>query len=44
MTDIDDIKRVTVVGAGVMGSGIALAGLLAGFEKVTFIIRRNLVV
>jgi 3-hydroxyacyl-CoA dehydrogenase len=35
MTKIDHIKKITVVGAGVMGSGIALAALLAGFEKVT---------
>ncbi|MHA1730124.1 MAG: 3-hydroxyacyl-CoA dehydrogenase family protein, partial [Promethearchaeota archaeon] len=35
MVEINNIKRITVVGAGVMGSGIALTALLAGFEKVT---------
>ena len=35
INDISDIKKISVVGAGVMGSGIALACLLSGFEKVT---------
>jgi 3-hydroxyacyl-CoA dehydrogenase len=35
MIEIDNVKKVAVIGAGVMGSGIALASLLAGYEKVT---------
>jgi len=35
MIGIEDIKHVSVIGAGFMGIGIARLALLAGFEKVT---------
>ncbi|MFX1451774.1 MAG: 3-hydroxyacyl-CoA dehydrogenase family protein [Promethearchaeota archaeon] len=34
MVDIENIKNVTVVGAGLMGAGIAQLALIAGFKKV----------
>ena len=34
MTDISDIRRITVIGSGIMGTGIASAALLAGYERV----------
>ncbi|MHA2472199.1 MAG: 3-hydroxyacyl-CoA dehydrogenase NAD-binding domain-containing protein, partial [Promethearchaeota archaeon] len=34
MIDISNIKKVAVIGAGVMGAGIGETFLLAGFEKV----------
>ena len=37
MVDIDNIKNFTVIGGGIMGSGIAQVALLTGYEKVTII-------
>jgi len=34
MTDISNIKNITIVGTGFMGYGIAHVALLAGFDKV----------
>ncbi|MHA2277991.1 MAG: 3-hydroxyacyl-CoA dehydrogenase NAD-binding domain-containing protein, partial [Candidatus Kariarchaeaceae archaeon] len=34
MIDISNIKKVAVIGAGVMGAGIGETFLLSGFEKV----------
>ena len=36
MTRPENVKNVTVVGVGIMGSGIAQALLLAGYPKVVF--------
>ena len=37
MVDLDNIKKIAVIGGGIMGSGIAQVALLAGYEKVTVI-------
>ena len=37
MVDLDNIKNIAVIGAGIMGSGIAQVALLTGYEKVTVI-------
>jgi 3-hydroxybutyryl-CoA dehydrogenase len=42
MKRIEDIKRIAIVGAGVMGSGIAQLAAQAGFETVLFDLTREL--
>ena len=37
MVDISKIRNVTIVGAGVLGHGIAQLALMAGFEKITLV-------
>ncbi|MFX1323627.1 MAG: 3-hydroxyacyl-CoA dehydrogenase NAD-binding domain-containing protein [Promethearchaeota archaeon] len=37
MTDIDEIRKVAVIGGGMLGSGIAQVALLSGYDKVTII-------
>lgn len=37
MVELNDIKNVTVVGGGIMGSGIAQVALLSGYEKITVV-------
>jgi enoyl-CoA hydratase/3-hydroxyacyl-CoA dehydrogenase len=37
MVNIDDIKKMAVIGGGIMGSGIAQVALLSGYEEVTVI-------
>ncbi|MHA1526399.1 MAG: 3-hydroxyacyl-CoA dehydrogenase NAD-binding domain-containing protein, partial [Promethearchaeota archaeon] len=34
MVDISHIKKIAVIGAGIMGRGIAQLFLMAGFENV----------
>ena len=34
MADPSDVRRIAVVGSGIMGSGITEIPLLAGYEKV----------
>lgn len=34
MVNIDDVKNITIVGAGFMGYGIAHVALMAGFDKI----------
>lgn len=34
MTDISNIRRIAVVGSGIMGTGIASVALLGGYERV----------
>ncbi len=34
MTDISDVRRIAVVGSGIMGTGIASIALLGGYERV----------
>ena len=34
MSDISNIKTISIVGAGLLGHGIAMCALMAGFEKV----------
>ncbi|MHA2181478.1 MAG: 3-hydroxyacyl-CoA dehydrogenase family protein [Promethearchaeota archaeon] len=37
MVDLDNIKNISVIGGGIMGSGIAQVALLSGYEKVTIV-------
>jgi len=37
LVDLDNIKKIAIIGGGIMGSGIAQVALLAGYEKVTVI-------
>jgi len=37
LVDLDNIKNIAVIGAGIMGSGIAQVALLTGYERVTVI-------
>jgi len=34
MADLRDVRKITVVGSGIMGTGIASIALLGGYEKV----------
>jgi enoyl-CoA hydratase/3-hydroxyacyl-CoA dehydrogenase len=34
MTDISDIRKIAVIGSGIMGTGIASIALLGGYERV----------
>ena len=34
MTDISDVRRIAVIGSGIMGTGIASIALLGGYERV----------
>jgi enoyl-CoA hydratase/3-hydroxyacyl-CoA dehydrogenase len=34
MSDISNIKTISIIGAGLLGHGIAMCALMAGFEKV----------
>jgi len=34
MSDISNIKTISIIGAGLLGHGIAICALMAGFEKV----------
>ncbi|MFX1456233.1 MAG: 3-hydroxyacyl-CoA dehydrogenase family protein [Promethearchaeota archaeon] len=37
MVNIENIKNISIIGGGIMGSGIAQVALLTGYEKVTVI-------
>ncbi|MFW9877688.1 MAG: 3-hydroxyacyl-CoA dehydrogenase NAD-binding domain-containing protein, partial [Candidatus Thorarchaeota archaeon] len=37
MVDLDNINNMAVIGAGIMGSGIAQVALLSGYEKVVVV-------
>jgi len=43
MVDINNIKNITVVGAGVMGYGIAQVALMAGFNVILVDVKENIV-
>ncbi len=43
MVDISEVKNLTVVGAGVMGYGIAQVALMAGFNVILVDIKENIV-
>jgi len=43
MMDISKVKNITVVGAGVMGYGIAQVALMAGFNVILVDIKENIV-
>ena len=43
MVDISKVKNLTVVGAGVMGYGIAQVALMAGFNVILVDIKENIV-
>ncbi|MFW9879582.1 MAG: 3-hydroxyacyl-CoA dehydrogenase family protein, partial [Candidatus Thorarchaeota archaeon] len=41
MVDLDKIKNISIIGGGIMGSGIAQVALLTGYEKVTIVDLNN---
>ena len=43
MVDISKVKNITVVGAGVMGNGIAQVALMAGFNVILVDVKENIV-
>ena len=43
MVDISEVKNLTVVGAGVMGYGIAQVALMAGFNVILVDVKENIV-
>ena len=43
MVDISKVKKITVVGAGVMGYGIAQVALMAGFNVTLVDVKENIV-
>ena len=43
MVDISNVKNITVIGAGVMGYGIAQVALMAGFNVILVDVKENIV-